>query len=321
MMPEDHTRDDERGRCIVPSHPVAAEVLARYSPERDPHSEQDIANYVEAETHDEAVQNVEKIKQEVVLGDVYEIWDVTTDKDRWWVITNLTNLYSQRHFPSLDYTLSFHIGLMMRLRSRSDGANSEEPSPFDEVLRRQEQAMNRHDNAVEPEDYQAVGMQLRECLITLIGAVRRRVKLEPDIERPQDANVVSWSVLLINELCAGRVNKELRHHLKSTTKETWQLVNWLTHDRAANRTASSIAIHACDTVVSHFVQILERERTDRTDQCPLCKSRHIRTHYDVSIEPDGDYYMTCGICNWSSHPSEAQQGVQPDCPAPDGSAS
>jgi hypothetical protein len=28
------------------------------------------------------VQHVEKIKQEVVLGEVYEIWDVTTDKDR-----------------------------------------------------------------------------------------------------------------------------------------------------------------------------------------------------------------------------------------------
>ena len=319
-MPADDTEDDERGGCIVPSHPVAAKDLARYSPERDPHSEQDIANYVEGQAPDEAVQNVEKIKQEVVLGGVYEIWDVTTDKDRWWVITNLTNLYSQRHFPSLDYTLSFHIGLMMRLRSRSDGANSEEPSPFDEVFRRQEQARNRHDTAVEPEDYQAVGMQLRECLISLIGAVRRRVKLEPDVERPQDANVVAWSVLLMDELCAGSVNKELRHHLKSTTKETWQLVNWLTHDRNANKTASSIAIHACDTVVGQLVQILERERTDRTDQCPLCKSRHIRTHFDVSIEPDGDYYMTCGICNWSSHPSEAQQGVQPDGPAPGGSA-
>jgi len=303
------TTHDAKGNnkdgCVVPSHPVPAQELARYSVSRDPDSEQDIANYVEAEARDETVQHVEKIKQEIVLGDVYEIWDVTTDKDRWWVITNLICLYSQRHFPSLDYTLSFHIGLMMRLRSRHNGASSEHPSPFDEVFRRQEQAMNRHDGAVEAEDYQAVGVQLRECLISLVGVLRRRIQIRPDMERPQDANFVAWSELLMNELCRGNSNKELRHHLKNTAKETWQLVNWLTHDRSANKMASSFAIRACDTVVGHFCQVLEREKTDRTEQCPLCKSRNIRTHFDISIEPDGDYYMTCGVCNWSSHPCNA----------------
>lgn len=304
-MPKEDAERAQNGECVVPSHAVPAEELARYSVERDPHSEKDISDYVELEARDETVRHVEKVKQEVVLGDVYEIWDVTTDKDRWWVITNLTNLYSQRHFPSLDYTLSFHIGLMMRLRSRPAGATSEEPTPFDEVFRRQEQAKNRHDNAVEPEDYQAVGMQLRECLISLIAALRRRVNVGSDMERPQDANFVAWNALLIDEMCNGNSNKELRQYLKTTARETWQLVNWLTHDRSANKTASSIAIHACDTVVGHFVQVLERERTDRTDQCPLCKSRNIRTHFDIAIEPDGDYYITCGVCDWSSHPDRA----------------
>jgi len=304
-MRKDDAEGDKKAGCIIPSHPVPAPELAQYSVERDPHSEQDIANYVQGQARDETVQHVEKIKHEVVLGDIYDIWDVTTDKDRWWVITNLTNLYSQRHFPSLDYTLSFHIGLMMRLRSRSDGVNSKEPTPFDEAFRRQEQAKNRHDSAVEAEDYQAVGMQLRECLISLVAVLRRRIQTRPDTERPQDANFVAWSALLMDELCGGNSNKELRQHLKNTAKETWQLVNWLTHDRSANKTASSIAVHACDTVVGHFVQILEQERTDRADKCPLCKSRNIRTHFEISIEPDGEYYMTCGICDWTSHPTGA----------------
>lgn len=117
MFPEDDADGDEKDSCIIPSNPIPARELSRHSVTRDPHLEQDIANYVQGQAPDEVVQNVEKIKQEVVLGDIYEIWDVTTDKDRWWVITNLTNLYSQRHFPSLDYTLSFHIGLMIRLRT------------------------------------------------------------------------------------------------------------------------------------------------------------------------------------------------------------
>jgi hypothetical protein len=305
MTPIDNTKKTEGDECVVHWHPVPAEELDRYSIDRDPHSEQDIASYVKGQARDETVQHVERIKKEVVLGDVYEMWDVTTDKDRWWVITNLTNLYSQRYFPSLDYTLSFHIGLMMRLRSRPDGATSEEPSPFDEVFRRQEQANSRHDNAVEAEDFQSVGMQLRECLISLITALRRRVQLPPNIEQPQDANFVAWCTLLMDELCRGSSNKELRQHLKNTAKEAWQLVSWLTHTRSANKTASSIAIHSCDTVVGNFIQILEREITDRTDHCPLCKSRNIRTHFDISIGQDGDYFVTCGVCDWSNYPSDA----------------
>lgn len=287
----------------VHSHPVPPSELARYSIDRDADTEQEIARYVEIQAPDENVQHVEKVKREIVLGDVYDIWDVTTDKNRWWVITNLTNLYSQHHFPSLDYTISFHIGLMMRLRSRPEGGNGEEPSPFDEVSRRQEQAKTRHDQAMEAEDYQAIGMQLRECLISLVAAVRRRLELPPSTELPQDANFISWSKILINECCPGSSHKELRRYLKGVSKDTWQLVNWLTHHTNANTTASSIAIHACDTVVGHFIQVLVRDKTDNVEECPLCRSRDVRTHFDHTIGPDGEYYMTCGACNWTTHPS------------------
>jgi len=178
--------------CVVHDHPVPPEEVGRYSVERDLAAEQDIANYVQVEASDEIVQHVERVKTEYVMGDAYEIWDVTTDKNRWWVITNLTNLYLQKYFPSLDYTLSFHVGLMMRLRSRPGGADSSEPDPFDEVFRRQEQAKHRYDRAIEAEDYQAVGMQLRECLISLVGVMRRRIELRADLEKPQDANFAGW---------------------------------------------------------------------------------------------------------------------------------
>ena len=165
--------DDE---CVVHDHPVPADEVGRYSVERDPAAEEDIANYIHGQARDETVQHVERVKTEYIIGEPHEIWDVTTDKNRWWVITNLTNLYLQKYFPSLDYTLSFHVGLMMRLRSRPEGANSSNPDPFDEVFRRQEQAKERYERAIEAEDYQAVGMQLRECLISLVGVMRRRVE-------------------------------------------------------------------------------------------------------------------------------------------------
>lgn len=302
---EEENIDPVQGECVVHTHPVPPGELDRYSINSDPHSEMDIATYVEGQARDEDVQHVERIKQEIVLGDTYEIWDVTTDKDRYWVITNFTNLYSQKHFPSLDYTLSFHIGLMMRMRNQSNRVDAGDPSPFDEVLRREEQAQDRHDSAVEAEDYQAVGMLLRESLISLIAALRRRTELPDEAERPQDSNFLGWSDVLMNQLCGGGSNKELRQHLKNTAKEAWQLVNWLTHTRSASKTASSIAIHSTQTVIGHFIQILEKSRSDKTELCPVCKSRHIRTHFDIGIPPDGDYYMSCGVCDWTDHP-EAQ---------------
>lgn len=295
--------------CVVPSHPVPAGELSRYSVEGDSHSESDIANYVNSQALDQTVLHVEKIKEAIVLGEAYEIWDVTTDKDRWWVLTNLTNLYSQRHFPSLDYTLSFHIGLMARLRSRSDWVDGTDPTPFDEVFRRIDQAECRFERAVEPDEFQAVGMHLRESLISLIYATRRRAELPAKIELPQGANFVSWSELLMNHLCSGSSNKKLRQHLKNISKDTWQLVNWLTHDRSANKTAASVAIHSCQTTIGHFIQVLERSRTDKTEECPVCKSRNIRTHFDLAIQPDGDYYLSCGACAWTNHPGQAHDEV------------
>jgi hypothetical protein len=300
-----------QGDCVFPpDHPIPPELLGRYSVERDPFAESDIAEYVQTQARDEKVQHVECIKREVVMGDPYDIWDVTTDKGRWWVITNPTNLYSQQHFPSLDYTLSFHIGLMMRVHSRSSPLDGNDPTPFDEVIRRFEQANERRGEAVEVEDYQAVGMLLREGLISLTTALRRRTQLPPEVEMPQDANFIGWTDVLMNALCGGGSNKQLRQYLKSTAKETWQLANWLAHTRSADKTVTDITISACDVTLRSFIHVLERQRTGGAVECPSCKSRNVRTHFDIDIAPDGDYFLSCGRCDWHSHPGYPDEQVE-----------
>ena len=297
--PENPSTDEKRA---VHNHPVQPDEVRRYSVSRDPAAEQDITNYVHMETDDETVKHVERVKTEYILGKTYEIWDVATNKNRWWVITNPTNLYSQKQFPSLDYMISLHVGLTMRIQSRPEGPNISDPNQFDEVFRRQEQAKDRFDRAIEAEEYQAVGMQLRECLISLIAVLRQRIELPANVEKPQDANFIGWTNTLMDHLCSGKRNKELRKYMKVTSEKTWQLVNWLTHARNANKTASFVAIDGCDMVVGHYIQLLHMEQTDRTNTCPQCSSRNIRSHFDISIEPDGAYYDTCGVCDWSSHP-------------------
>ncbi|HEY5237403.1 MAG TPA: hypothetical protein VIJ62_03400 [Rhizomicrobium sp.] len=293
----------EGDHVLPPDHPLPADLLGRYSPERDFYAEKEIAEYVEGQSRgEEVVQNVERVKTEYIMGAPYEIWDVSTDKDRWWVITNPTNLYSQKHFPSLDYTLSFHIGLMMRVRSRSAKEGESDPSPFDEVIRRQVQAADRLETAIEAVDFQAVGMQLRECLISLVAVARRRIELDESDERPKDADVVGWNRALMGKLCSGEKNDELRNYMKTLVEKVWPLVNWLTHHRSANKTAALICVDSVDTIVGHYAHLLSRERADRTDQCPRCASRNVRIYFDIEIEPDGAYFEACRACDWNSHP-------------------
>jgi hypothetical protein len=234
-----------------PDHPLPADQLGRYSPERDFFAEKEIAEYVEGQARgEEAVQNVERVKTEYVMGTPYG-----------------------------------------------------EASPFDEVIRRQVQAADRLERAIEAVDFQAVGMQLRECLISLVGAARRRVELEENDDRPKDADVVGWNRVLIGKLCPGEKNDELRSYMKALVEKAWPLVNWLTHHRNANKTAALVSLDGVDAIVKHYVRLLSRERADRTDQCPRCASRNVRTFFDIAIAPNGAYFEACGECGWDGHPA------------------
>lgn len=306
-MSRENEHEAVDGDCTLPpDQPLPADQLGQYSPERDYNAERNIADYVEAQGHhdDEAVQHAERVKVEYVMGIPYEAWDVTTDKDRYWVFTNMTMLYSQQHFPSLDYTLSFHIGLMARIRSKDEQVAAG-TTPFDEVLRRLDQAEEALDRAVEVVDFQGVGMQLREAMISLMAAARRRTELPADTERPQDANVKGWGELLYGHYYAGSSNKDVRGYLKATTDKAWDLVNWLTHHRNANKTAALIAKRAVDAIVVHMANTLTRERWDHTDQCPRCESRAVRTFFDPDIASDGGHFEDCSECGWSNHPGHS----------------
>ena len=114
------------GDCLIPPR-VSDEVLNRFTLGRNESEADRIARYVEwqCKKDGEGVAYLEKVRTEHVLGTDYDCWNVRTNKDRYWVITNPTNLYSQELFPSVDYTLSFHIGLMARVQSRRNGTEDD----------------------------------------------------------------------------------------------------------------------------------------------------------------------------------------------------
>ena len=106
--------------CVIPPE-LPKEQLHKLMFHHPAAETQRIRDYVEwqSQRDKEKVLHAEKVASERVLGREYDVWDVHTDgsEGRWWVVTNPTNLYSQRLMPSMDYVLSFHIGLMMRVEA------------------------------------------------------------------------------------------------------------------------------------------------------------------------------------------------------------
>jgi hypothetical protein len=60
---------------------------------------QAIKDYMAWQARDENVLHVEKVASERIFERDHDVWDVHTDKERWWVVTGPTNLYSQALMP------------------------------------------------------------------------------------------------------------------------------------------------------------------------------------------------------------------------------
>lgn len=105
-----------------------------------------------------------------------------------------------------------------------------------------EQAKLLFGRAIEAEDYQAIGMQLRECLISSTTALQRRVVVSDKTETPQQANFTDWANVITDELGSGKESKRIRQYIRTPSTKLWHLVNWPTHERNASKTASMITV-------------------------------------------------------------------------------
>src|SRR3989442_1287831 len=256
-----------KGKCTIPPPPVK-HILSSFTLSK-PGSRRAIKDYVESQARDERVLHAEKVKSEHVVGRDYDCWDVHTDNDRYWVITEPTNLYSQQFFPSLDYTLSFHIGVSARIMALSRGApNPSHKSRFTPVWRRWEAAAESYDMAEEAEDFQAVGMKCRETLIQFVRALAKPEMIPTGEETPKRADVVGWSELIANTIAGGARNDNIRAHLKTIAKSAWQLANWLTHTNGAIRTDAEFVLDATQNVVAAFGTAVMRHESGSPERCP-----------------------------------------------------
>ena len=201
--------------------------MTQFTLGRNEHEEKRIAEYVEWQCRrdSERVTYLEKIQTEHIFGNHYDCWSVRTNKSQYWVITTPTNLYSQELFPSLDYTLSFHIGLVARVQAKREKPDNNILSErLTVAFRRWEQAATALDESEESEDIQAVGMRCRECLIAFVRSISNSSMVPKGQELPKAADFIHWSELIAETICHGSSAKEMRSHLKAIARSTWQLV-------------------------------------------------------------------------------------------------
>jgi hypothetical protein len=250
------------------------------------HEKDTIRAYVEDQAHEEVI-HLEKAASELVGPVRHDIWDVHCAESRWWVVTEPTNLYSQQDFKSRDVVLTFHIGLALRLEYAREREVPVAPGPA-ELLpgswRRWQQAFEAYDSGDEAETFQAVGVRLRECLVSFLGETTSEELVPEGTQRPKRADFRAWTELLANALAARESAAKLRSYLKKVAAETWEYVNWLTHAKNAVRMDAEIGLKAVEHLLGMFTAA--RLRLGRASvRCGECGSYQL-----VGGE--------CRLCGW-----------------------
>jgi len=291
--------------CVIPG-PVPSRELGRVKLRPDPEYEvRHIREYMEWQARDERVIHLEKVGSERVFSRKHDIWDVHTNRRRWWVITDPTNLYSQKAFPSMDYVLSFHVGLMARMTSMSKKEPPATAAKFMRFMapwRRWEQATDAIDEAEEAEDFQAIGMRCRECLLEFTKVAADPSMLQPGEEAPKRGDFIHWSEAIARTIAKGSSAAQVRDYLRTSAKAAWEFVNWLTHAKNAVRADGEMAIAMTGHVVSIFGEALIRQEHGTPDRCPSCSSYQVKLDFRSDLSPDKPYVPLCARCGWCGPP-------------------
>ena len=115
------------------------------------------------------------------------------------------------------------------------------------------------------------------------------------IRRPTPAYFLNWSQLVAGHLAAGKRNERIRGYLKSLAKESWDLVNWVTHAADVTKVDGTLAIDASHLVIEAFGAALIRHERKMPERCGRCNSLRLQLVYMPELENDTAICQACGF--------------------------
>ncbi|AQQ07369.1 gamma-glutamylcyclotransferase [Roseibium algicola] len=264
---------------------------------------EEVREYFEWQAPDLEVIFLQKVYSEAVLNTRHDVWDIHTNKDRWWVITGGTNLYSQEQFPNMDLALTFHIGLILRIpRTEEQKRDDLRIIPFGAIFEKTEEAGNAVTQAHNLADYQAVGVRCRETLLELIG-IAQDAAIWTD-SPPQRANFRKWAEIISNDLLPGDTNKERRGALKGALESAWTFSNWLTHSKSATWIDADMAYSLTQHGIGMATSLILRALRGVPVDCPKCGSPHLEPEQGEKTAAPGVQWERprCVDCGWAGRP-------------------
>jgi hypothetical protein len=265
--------------------------------------EHEIRQYVESQTSDREneVQLVQRVGRRRVAGYTHDLYDVWMSKgDRWWVITGMTNLYSQEDFHDLDQVFTFHLGLCALLREKFRiEADEESAEHIGRAWRRYAKAVDAMGEAEEAEDFQAVGIRCREALLAMIRDHIKAEWITGIAVPPKVADFGGWMELHALALASGR----MRSYLRDLANRTWDLAVWLQHYADATELDAEVVLEATAHFLRMFALAVRRYQSGSTRRCPSCDSYRLAQDGDVEERAGHLGYASnevCSACGWTS---------------------
>lgn len=232
--------------------------------------------YFDSQNPGDPAAHVEKASTENVGGIVYDIWDVNTENERWWVVTNPMNTYPQTDFKSRDVVLTFHIGLVTRVAARSRRPINDAPAMLlEEPWSRWERAVTSLAQATRPEDFQSVSLRLRECLVSLVELLQDESLVPADRSTPKGA-AREWLELFAAYIAPGSSANRLRGYLRDLATRTWDLAQNVTHSREAQHIDAEIAVAAVSHLLSTYTAAWMRWERQGHRRCIECGSYAVK---------------------------------------------
>lgn len=283
-----------------------------------------IIEYMNWQAPDLTVELAQKVYSENVLHVCHNVWDVHTDKDRWWVITEPTNLYSQEQFPNMDLALTFHVGLCLRIpRSQRPKVADLPVEPFAEAYRYLDEAHGALGQGQEVADYQAIGVRCREALLAFTAAAQVVVPWPAGTGTPKKSDFKAWAEHICNVTMPGSSHEDRRHLIKTLLDSAWKFAQWLTHAKGSKWHDAEAGISAMETAVSLATSAVIRHIRGVPDTCPACGSHRLSPqrgfHKDL---PEVEWERpVCDKCGWTGEPVPIEEVPEPpddSRPSPEG---